>query len=472
LWWGYFKQEKAGEIMNIGAMNWYRKCLAQGIEQDIADVSSIISKSDLERRMQMLYNQYREALQEDGIMSWKDWLRADLQGMGWAMDSDYTFYQDFLQNAPEGTDSTDLLQAYVDGKLNDTNRQQYQFQNAPILNQPVPDWVDRYPWYPQQAKDLSPQEAQGIYQMAAQRATKSNMSQVLAARKNLFLAFNTDKELAKKLGVKESELNKRMKSYANFNASSRQMHERLNYKIPSEFQWNGIINSSFLMKSSVAPEDVDKFVDRVIITDENRGYWNYGNEGESLRKYIASVFMGIDTRISYRDLTFEVGDCSREVGDTTKYAKGRYNDQQRKVKIASINQNTIAHEIGHYLDYTFARSLWGQSAVPLSEMSHSDIERHGAREKLRREHVDWAKKFRSFVDHLRTKGEISSAYYQEPRETFARFVDKFVRWTNKLAGNHTYDDDYSQDRFDPADFQIFVRLLQEKSYIDNMGGAG
>jgi hypothetical protein len=52
-------------------------------------------------------------------------------------------------------------------------------------------------------------------------------------------------------------------------------------------------------------------------------------------------------------------------------------------------------------------------------------------------------------------------------EVFARFVDRFVAWTTKTAGQPIWDDErYTGDRFHEGDFHRFVRLLQEKSVVD------
>ena len=54
---------------------------------------------------------------------------------------------------------------------------------------------------------------------------------------------------------------------------------------------------------------------------------------------------------------------------------------------------------------------------------------------------------------------------QDRKEVFARFVAKFVDWTDVNAGGSVWKDPYSMpkhDRFDTKDFMDYTKLLQEK----------
>ena len=76
--------------------------------------------------------------------------------------------------------------------------------------------------------------------------------------------------------------------------------------------------------------------------------------------------------------------------------------------------------------------------------------------------------FNIFVDSITDVSNTSSEYMQRPGETFARFIDRFVAWTQEIAtGRRGYDGDSIayNDHFTNTQFIEFARLLQEKSAV-------
>ena len=438
-------------------MNWYKDIkIAQ---QLIADISRVISKSDFERRVQMLYNEYKNYFDED-ITSWQKWIQEDPYNVYLSLDSDAAFNRNYMQNISGDITPHDLVEAYLGGMLNDANQQFYQHTQSPIESTDVGE--RDLPWQAAEQTKLSANEARSLFQLASQRKNKSNESEVMEARKDMLLFYNTDRELSAKIGITDSELNKKIRSMVGFSFASKQLHEGLNENIPTEHQWSGMLNSSFVGHNSISPEDLDQFVKGIDVSEAGEKSY-YGQNGESLRKYIATTFMAIDTRLSYDDLSFKIGQFEK------KTTRGKFHSSENSITISDVNVGTVAHEIGHYLDYKFSRELYPNVVFGLSEMSLGDIERFANKLNMIEPKKEWYKKTKLFMEEIRKRGDISSAYLQSATETFARFIDKFTSWTTKKAGGFVYErDSYLDDNFSERDFMTWVRLLQEKSYVDSL----
>jgi len=276
-------------------MSWFTK-IAQ---------ESILSRREFEDMMARVYNINREYLVEDGIRTWQEWLEQNSPyNISLSLESDSHTYDRYLANLPEEIRAIDLINMYMKGELPEEPSRQYRFQN-PII-EPTAIGESSLPWQSQSRKELNPEEAKQMFATATQRAKSSNREEVAEARKQLYLSFNTDKLLSEKLGIKQSELNKKIKSYSGLSVRSRQTEDRLNHDVPEEHQWVGISNSSFIGRQRVDPEELDQFVKSIEVTKEGeRSY--FGSNGAALRRYIANTFLSIDTRISYEDLSFKIG---------------------------------------------------------------------------------------------------------------------------------------------------------------------
>lgn len=413
-------------------MNWLKKIANQ----------ELISQHDFEDLMKRVFNRNREYLIEEGITDWKQWLNVyDAHNLAMVLDSDFDIFDRYFKNLPDNITSEDLIEIYKRGELPQVSKQ-YSFIQESIS--PTDVGKQNLPWQPKSTL-LTPEEVKELYSLARQRINNSNRSNVLHARKDLYMAFNTDQTLSHKLGISNAELIKFMRQQSGLKASLQKTEERLNYNVPPEHQWIGITNSSFLGQMQISPQDIDKLVKKVEVTDEGKNSYQT-NKGETLRRYIANTFLAIDTRISYKNLSFKIGSC--------KKGRGEYSSQTNLITISDLLANTVSHEIGHYLDYKFAKD-YGDKFGPLSRSVYTAIPE---------KHKLWAKKYKEFIHNLMDKSDIRSEYSQDPSEVFARFIDKFVRWCSNRKFNF-YPDVYF-DKFSVSDFQIFVRLLQEKSYLD------
>jgi hypothetical protein len=128
---------------------------------------------------------------------------------------------------------------------------------------------------------------------------------------------------------------------------------------------------------------------------------------------------------------------------------------------------TLAHEVGHYLDHK-----WGYECGLGNLLSDASVNLSIVADSTSPERAQWAKTFQNWVMNISERANISSEYMQRRREAFARFVDSFITWTSSQAGGYESRDSSSSwgDRFHQGDYMQFIKLLQQKAYIDAKDG--
>ena len=407
----------------------------------------------LEAVFERAYNIHKEYFREEGIKSWREWVAKESPyELALVIESDSVLYDKYLRFLPEGVTTQDIIEAYKNGQLREV------VQTTPV--QPIPieqtNIRGNLPWQHLEKLEIDPETAKRIYETARTRITKSNNQEVSEARKKIFLLFNTDPELSEKIGVKKAELNRYIKYLSGLSAKSRQLHETLNRGIPDEHQWIGICNSTFIGRSLIDPEELEQFVNKIEVTNEGKGFYG-SSQGSLFRKYITGCFLSIDTHLSYKDLSLKIGKCETSRDHSPR---GQYLSEKKMIVVSDVNEYTVAHELGHYLDYKFGEQFTGYRS-PLSTVHYS------FRDEVPIQQKQWGKNFNEFVNQLMDKGDIGSEYLQRPSEVFARFVAQFVAWTQNNAGYTTMRAYIGYfDRFKEQDFRLFVRMLQEKSYLD------
>ena len=434
-----------------GTSNWYKQA------EDIGDISQYMSKSVFEDMMERGYNTVKEFLleEEPPVTTWREWIDSTSSDNVSATITSYShLYDRFLSDLPGEIRVDDLIDAYKQKRLVDKPKERYLYPRFNLKDVKEEASV-KLPWEKNKPKDLSNEQLIQLYNTAITRTTKANSKTLLEARRNLFFAYNTDRELYKKLNISSSELNKKIKMLAGFNVGSRDIEEQLNRDVPEDHQWSGITNASYMGKSKLAIQDVDKFVKGIKINEEGARYY-YGEPGEQLRKHIATAFLAIDSKIDYSDLMFEIGEC--RTMESGRKPGGLYSPLENKITISNLCQHTVSHEIGHYLEYKFAREFDKLAATGLSGMTYN-INAPAKR-------LQWATKFRAFVQNLMDKSDIRSEYTQRSGEVFARFIDFFIRWTMDKSGAKDYSTPQYFDRFAESDCRSFVYILQEKSWLD------
>jgi hypothetical protein len=433
----------------------------------ISQKTGTLSKKEVETILARIYAVHKSWLQEEGINSWLEWIKDSPNSVAGHVVNDSNIYNQFLIALPEGITFYDVLGDYLANNLIEAP-QQTRLENLPI--EPTGDTSRINPWHPWQHIPLVSTDPKELYTKARERAIGKNKEEVLAARRELFFLFNTDGSLSDKIGVKKSELNRYIKQISGLSVQNKRIQEHLNADVPEEHQWVGIYNSTFAGQTVIKPEDVDKFVKEVIITNEGKEFYE-SSRGQAFRQYISHTFLAIDTHLTYKELSFLIGKCTATTV-SGRPARGQYDANTKKIIVADVNRHTVAHEIGHYLDHLFGGQL---TLDPAGRLGITEITNYDPR--LPKEQIEWAKKFRKFLLIIKDRADIgayngkdNTEYLQRMTEIFARFVARFVAWTQSHAGvynlNSVYDAQHYDDNFNEGDYRAFVRLLQEKSYVD------
>lgn len=307
------------------------------------------------------------------------------------------------------------------------------------------------------------ENAKERFELAQQRITNANKQQVIQARADIVL-FAHNRNAAELLGISQAELNKKLRSWTRYSASAREISERINAGVPLENRWTGIENSSFVNQASISQKDIDMLVKSVT-----------GDPNGAERKYIARVMLALDTHIDYKGLNF-IFESKAELNKKHGFSgrtNGVYNGYDT-IACKYMAPNTVAHEMGHYLDTRFARDLVGgreDSRHYLTRGVNKDI----VRERYGEDGVRFVDNFNVFMDGLTDVNDAYSSYSNDRAEVFARFVARFVEWTENVAAGYrmsNYEYNSYDDHFTTAQYVEFARLLQEKSLLDGMRANG
>lgn len=397
--------------------------------------------------------------EEPPIRSPEEWLRREEpHNIGMVLDSEYDFYQVIGPLLPDDATAADLIQAYKDGKL--PPESQMPARPGPIALSSTGFSPERQIWQSQEPKPLPPERLRELWALSSQRPTKKNREQVEGARRELWFQMNLDSEIMKKLGVGRADISKWLRGKAGTSRKDFDRHSELNRGVPLEHQWVGSMNASFLGKTVFSHEDIGRFVKEIDVSGE--AYQSYsGKSGEQLRKYIMNTFLAIDTGISYSDLSFKI----KNLGSTPL---GVYNSIDKVITISTMAERTVAHEIGHYLDDKLGVMFGFAGGDYLSNSSHAISV--GSEEMLQKgipkEQLAWGMRFHDFMEDIVGSGDNSSAYKGSRHEVFARFIARFCAWTAYGRNGSRFDTEDQGDKFNDRQYRAFVRLLQEKSFLD------
>mgnify|MGYP001180972494 CR=1 FL=1 len=416
-------------------------------------IQNTISKKDFENIVERFFPLVKSFYEDEGIKNYRDYLdKVDQRSIELELDS-YESSNNAIRKLLGDAEIYigDVVDAYKSGILRDEiSREPYKIKLDKISDQPV---EGKSLFYEPQKINT---DIKNIYQKAIQKMTDKNKADVLKARKDLYLNWATQKGVAKEIGISETELNKKIRSMSGATVNGIRIQQQINEGVPEQYQWTGISNSNFLIKNNIKLSDVDKVVNKI----ENKTA-RYSGGTENLSHYIMNTFLGIDTKLRYDDLNFKIWSLEK--------ALGQYSNKDITITISSESQNTVAHEVGHYLDYRFAREL----GIDNTALSGGNINYEYLKEKynLSDEQISWSKEFVRFTDNLVKKSEIGSSanraeYLQKPTEVFARFTAEFVDWVSTNSGYNYSEMNYYDDKFDTSDYYNFIKLLQKKGEID------
>lgn len=306
------------------------------------------------------------------------------------------------------------------------------------------------------------ENAKEFLTLANQKLTATNRNAVNNARAKVLL-FAHNKGAAELLGMSQAELNKKLRSWSAYSAQAKRISEEANRGVAEENRWTGIENCAYISKTAVSDEEIER------LTGEIKGKPN-GYE----KRYIARVMLAADTHISYKRLKF-VFESKRDVnarfGNPNGRINGFYSPGNAEVPDTIVCSygapETVAHEMGHYIDTRWGRDLVGSNsgALFLTRGVNEDIirARHGE------DGIQFVRNFNIFINSLMDVNTAISSYTNDHAEVFARFFAKFVEWTDNIATGsktYSYESNMYGDKFTQSQYVEFIKLLQEKSMLD------
>lgn len=371
-----------------------------------------------------------------------EWLKGEgVDAVAMVIDNEWQLQEKYLNKIQGLMDedfmTTDILEAYLAGTLTGKQAQDNRPKRLNVAT--GTNALDDRFYAPHQIEN-----AKAAFETASQKVTNKNRDAVYKARADVIMFAHT-RGAAEALGLTQPELNKKLSTWARYTARARETSQRFNAGVADWNKWTGIENSNILTRVSVSNEDLDRLVGE--ITGDSDGFQ---------RKYIMRTMLALDTHIDYSGLNFEfvhTPDSNR------RSVNGIYSDSQRKIRVKYNAPNTVAHEMGHYLDYQWARDIGVSGALTdgfgRDRLADPDVKQ-------------WAQNFDKFKDSLTDGADLYSSYTMDAKEVFARFVDKFVRWVNFTANGEQDRTAYfdRNDKFTAQHYIEFVRLLQEKSVLD------
>ena len=359
------------------------------------------------------------------------------------IENTYEVYEKYIGSKYQGIVDgdwfvEDIVDAYVNKTLTGKAKVKTQWMD---LNQNVAVADKRF-YSPKEIKN-----AKQKLEIAKQRLTNSNKAAVTKARAEILL-YAHNKGAAETLGLTEGELKKMLRQWGGYSASAREISMRFNNNVAVSNRWVGIENCSWLKSAQVSEKELARLVNS--IEGDSRGFE---------RNYIARTMLALDTHIDWSEIKFVF---TGVVDPNRRSVRGLYNNETRTVTASYGSQNTVAHEMGHALDYKWARDLGFRENDYLTNRYLHASQLKTEEQKL------WFAHFRDFVSSLTDKADLTSEYTMRDQEVFARFVASFVEWVDKTAtGRASYGYMGFKDKFTGSDYVSFVKILQEKAMLDS-----
>ena len=417
--------------------------------QQETDIDNIINQS---MTMEQAKDMIQRAFVIGGIKEWFDgeykngdeWLRGEgADSVALVVENEWTLQQKFLDKVQGGLGEDffveDIIEAYEKGTL--TGKAKQNVVKRLDTSKPT-SATDTRVYAPKEIEN-----AQEIYKVALERVTNSNRDKVNQARADIIM-FAHNRGAAETLGITQSELNKKLATWARYTARAKEVSMRINKDVALFNKWTGIENSNLLNRATVSHAELDNLVNEV-----------KGDSNGWQRSYIMRTMLALDTHIDYSKLNFEfVGTPKTSMG---KSVNGLYDNSNLKITVKHNAPHTVAHEMGHFLDYQWARDL-GCTGALTDGFGRGNVTDPDTNQFLAN--------FDEFIEQIENVADLRSEYTMDRKEVFARFVAKFVQWVDLVAnGQRSYGQEYLSynDKFTASQYIEFVRLLQEKAMLDS-----
>lgn len=415
------------------------------------DIDDVINQS---MTMEQAKDMIQRAFVIGGIKEWFDgeyqngdeWLRGEgADAVALVVENEWTLQQKFLDKIQGVLDgdfyAVDIIEAYEKGTLTGKVKQNVVKRLDTSKSAKA---TDTRAFAPKEIKN-----AQEIYKVALERVTNSNREKVYQARADIIM-FAHNRGAAEALGLTQSELNKKLSTWARYTARAKEVSMRINKDVALFNRWTGIENSNVLNRATVSQAELDNLVNEI-----------KGDSNGWQRSYIMRTMLALDTHIDYSELNFEFVGTPKTSFDN-KSVNGLYDNSKRKITVKYNAPHTVAHEMGHFLDYQWARDF-GLNSQALTDGFGRDKQTDP-------DVKQFLTNFDEFIEQIEDSADLRSGYTMDRKEVFARFVAKFVQWVDLVAnGQRSYAQEYLSynDKFTASQYIEFVRLLQEKSMLDS-----
>lgn len=423
-----------------------------------ADINTIINQSmTMERAKEMIQRTFLlsniKDWYEGKYQNGEEWLQGEgVDEVAMYADNEYQIQEKYINpliaTIPElyNGDFTiyDIVEAYKNGTLTGKVKAENEYKIDLSKDYGVKD----FRWYVNQQIGRENKE---LYNIASQRVTESNREEITKARAD-FITKAHDKDFAESIGITQSAINQKLRQWAAYPSTVLELSNSLNKGVASANKWTGLENSNLLKNWTISEKDLRNMVKDVM-----------GKSSEWQRGYIVSTMLALDTHIDYSGLTYEFG-----VNLSAQHAAGNYDHNAKKINIDKDGLNTVAHETGHYVD-----NLWGMELLGRDDYLTMN---RSVRKSDDPDINAFLDHFYNFLDNIENSGTTGSnystrdsSYWMDPKEVFARFIAKFCEWTRKEAtnGRYNFEEKFYKDNFTTAQYKEFVKILQEKSLLDN-----
>ena len=424
------------------------------LSKEQQDIDEAINQS---MTMEQAKDMIQRAFTLGGIKEWFDgeykngdeWLKGEgARAVSLVVENEWQLQQKFLDKVPGVLNgdffAEDIIEAYEKGTLTGKVKQNV-VKRLDTSKSTIA--TDTRVFAPKEIEN-----AQERYKVASERVTNANRDKVYQARADIIM-FAHNRGAAEALGLTQSELNKKLATWARYTARAREVSMRINKDVALFNKWTGIENSNVLNRATVSNAELDNLVNEI-----------KGDSNGWQRSYIMRTMLALDTHIDYSVLNFEfVGTPKTTFG---KSVNGLYDNSHRKITVKHNAPHTVAHEMGHFLDYQWARDLNCSGAL---------TDGFGRNKQIDADVKQFLTNFDEFIEQIENVADLRSEYTMDRKEVFARFVSKFVQWVDLVAnGKYSYSQEYLSynDKFTTSQYVEFVRLLQEKSMLDSKNISG
>ena len=429
---------------------------------ELEDYSNNIEENEIQRKinrsmtMEQAKDMVQRAFVTGNIYDWFDgeykngdeWLAGEsASDVALVIDNDFNLQNKYV-NANEDILNEeytidDVIEAYQNGTLTGSSENQTQRLDT---SKDTGYKDDRF---------YAPKDITGgkeLYDLASQRVTNKNRNEIYKARADFIINAHNEGYI-ESLGLNSKEVYEKLRSWTSYPKNALQTSMEINKGVSKENRWTGIENCSVVNELSVSQEQLDSLVKEI-----------KGTSDEYQRRYISNTMLALDTHLNYKNLTFDFAPNATNMGDSVL---GDYQPDYDVIRVKRDGQNTVSHEMGHYIDHLIGRELANGYNLGVTRLCRSSLDNMMNGTTFTQEQKQFLKNFANFLEDIENSSDIGSSYKMSSDEVFARFVARFTEWTRNVAtGNrYGYEAKWYDDHFNQSQYKEFAKLLQEYSLL-------